>query len=211
VSGDAAAGRGPAAGEPAAAGAPADAGTPAARRSAAGEPAAGGAPSAGKLTGPQLARAALEAARAGGKAFSTKPRPANDGQSAKRRRWSGAGPDPRDPQPLGRMVRRLLTDRGWEQNAAEARVLGAWDSLVGADIADKCKPVSLRNGELTLAAESTAWAMQLRLLAPKLLGRLATEVGPAVVTKIRVHGPVGPSWKKGRLSVRGYGPRDTYG
>lgn len=163
------------------------------------------------VAGPALARAALDAARAAGRAFSSRPRAPGDGQAPRRRRWSAPGPDPRDPQPLGRLVSRLVADRGWEKPTAEARVLGAWETLVGAEMAAKCRPVSLHDGELTLQAESTAWATQLRLLSPKLLARLIGELGPGVVTRIRVHGPTGPSWKRGRLSVRGRGPRDTYG
>jgi predicted nucleic acid-binding Zn ribbon protein len=163
----------------------------------------------------QLARAALDAARAAGRSYSTKPggkpRESGDGQSGRRRRWSSAGPDPRDPQPLGRLVQRLVSDRGWDLAAAEARVIGDWPSLVGPEIASKSKPVGLRDGELTLQAESTAWATQLRLLTGKLLGLLSSELGPGVVRKIRVHGPAAPSWKRGKLSIRGRGPRDTYG
>ena len=36
-------------------------------------------------------------------------------------------------------------------------------------------------------------------------------VGGDVVTKLRVVGPTAPSWKKGPRTVRGRGPRDTYG
>ncbi len=161
--------------------------------------------------GPQLARAALEAARATGRSHSAKTRDPGSGQSLRRRRWSGAGADPRDPQLLGGLVRRMVRDRGWEKTAADARVLGDWPALVGADIAAKCAPVGLRDGELTLQAESTAWATQLRLLAPRLLATLAGELGAGVVKRIHVHGPSGPSWKRGRLAVRGRGPRDTYG
>ena len=200
----------------------ADARTPAQR----GEPRrGGGAPDAGgdtgsgaggtRSSGPQLARAALDAARAAGRTYTTRPgaqpRTPGDGQSPKRRRWSGAGPDPRDPQPLGSLVRRMVTERGWDRAAAEARVIGDWPSLVGPEIAAKSKPVGLRDGELTLQAESTAWATQLRLLSTKLLALLSAEVGPNVVRKIRVHGPAAPSWKRGPLSIRGRGPRDTYG
>ncbi len=53
-----------------------------------------------------------------------------------------------------------------------------WPSLVGAEIAARCKPMSLTDGELRIAAESTAWATQLRLLTGKLLARLADRVGP---------------------------------
>nr|WP_240746854.1 DciA family protein [Cryptosporangium phraense] len=168
------------------------------------------------LGGAQLARAALDAARAAGRTYTTRPggpkkRPADDGQSPKRRRWSGSGPDPRDPQPLGRLVSRMVADRGWDKPTAEARVLGDWPKLVGPEIASKSRPVQLKDGELTLQAESTAWATQLRLLSTKMLGLLSAEVGPNVVKKIRVHGPAAPSWKRGPISVRGRGPRDTYG
>ena len=45
-----------------------------------------------------------------------------------------------------------------------------------------------------------------------LLARLVAELGPQVVTKLHITGPVAPSWKHGSRSVRGArGPRDTYG
>jgi predicted nucleic acid-binding Zn ribbon protein len=90
-------------------------------------------------------------------------------------------------------------------------VLARWDVLVGAEIAARCQPVRLRDGELTLAAESTAWATQLRGLVPRLLARIRAELGPDVVTRIRVHGPVAPSWGTGPRRIAGRGPRDTYG
>lgn len=163
------------------------------------------------LAGPQLARAALEAARASGRTATTRKDGSSTGERRRKRGYTGPGPDPRDPQPLGRMIQRMIADRGWEKPTAEATVLGAWDKLVGSEVAAKCQPVSLRDGELTVQAESTAWATQLRMLAGKLMGRIANELGPDVVKKIRVHGPSAPSWKKGPRSVPGRGPRDTYG
>jgi len=71
--------------------------------------------------------------------------------------------------------------------------------------------VTLRDGLLSVEAESTAWATQIRLLAPRLLARIAEVAGSGVVTRLTVHGPAGPSWRHGRLRVPGRGPRDTYG
>ena len=82
---------------------------------------------------------------------------------------------------------------------------------MGAEIADHCTPLSLRDGELVLQAESTAWATQLRQLQRQLLSRIAAAVGRDVVRRIRVVGPTGPSWRHGPRHVRGRGPRDTYG
>lgn len=129
----------------------------------------------------------------------------------RRRRWSGAGPDERDPQPFGKLVSRVSLDRGWSPRLTDATVLGRWPQLVGPEIADHCTPVSLRDGELVLQAESTAWATQLRTLQRQLLGTLAGAVGRDVVKRIRVVGPSGPSWRHGPRTVRGRGPRDTYG
>jgi predicted nucleic acid-binding Zn ribbon protein len=129
----------------------------------------------------------------------------------RRRGYTAAGPDPRDPQPLGAVLDRLVKARGWQQPTAEATVFGAWERVVGADVAAHCRPVRLEDGELTVEAESTAWATQLRGLAGKLMGRIAGEVGPNVVKKLHIHGPAAPSWSRGPRRVRGRGPRDTYG
>jgi predicted nucleic acid-binding Zn ribbon protein len=127
--------------------------------------------------------------------------------------YSGPGPDPdRDPQLVGSVLAGYVTDRGWDRPLAEARVFAEWAELVGPDVAAHSSPVALAAGELRISAESTAWATQLRLLGATLLARLVSELGPDVVTKLVITGPVGPSWKHGGRSVRGSrGPRDTYG
>jgi predicted nucleic acid-binding Zn ribbon protein len=165
--------------------------------------------------GPELARAALEAALARRKVAPRRSGRDGDGASTGRgkrpRGYSGPGPDPRDPQPFGAVLAKLVRSRGWQKPAAEARVFGEWEKVVGADVAGHCRPVKLEDGELTIEAESTAWATQLKLLAAKLLVRIAGEVGNGVVKRLHVHGPAAPSWQRGPRRVRGRGPRDTYG
>lgn len=78
-------------------------------------------------------------------------------------------------------------------------------------MAEHAKPISLREGELTVQAESTAWATQLRLLQRQLLAKIAAGVGDGVVKRIKVAGPATPSWRYGLRHVPGRGPRDTYG
>jgi predicted nucleic acid-binding Zn ribbon protein len=109
------------------------------------------------------------------------------------------------------VLARLVKARGWQRPAAEATVFGAWERVVGPEIARHSRPVKLNNGELTVEAESTAWATQLRLLAASLLRRIAAEVGHDVVRRLHIHGPSAPSWSRGPRRVQGRGPRDTYG
>jgi len=126
--------------------------------------------------------------------------------------YSGARPDSRDPMAIGAIVNRSLQELGWTGPLSEARLFSQWEAVVGAEIAGRCQPVSLRDGELRIAAESTAWATQLRLLAPQLLKRICAELPPGTVTRLHIAGPSAPSWKHGPWSMRGgRGARDTYG
>lgn len=128
-----------------------------------------------------------------------------------RRRWSGPGPDGRDPQPLGSATSDLARNRGWSVQVAQGSVFGRWAGLVGEQIAAHTTPTSLNEGVLTISAESTAWATQLRMVQAQLLAKIAAAVGDGVVKSLKIIGPVGPSWRKGRYHIAGRGPRDTYG
>jgi len=133
-------------------------------------------------------------------------------EQPKRGRVSGAHPDDRDPQPLAGEVSRLVEDRGWELDLRMRGVFARWPELVGDQVGDHCAPETFADGKLVVRAASTAWAVQLRLLAPTLVRRLNEELGHGTVTEIDVLGPLGPTWKKGLRSSRdGRGPRDTYG
>lgn len=180
------------------------------------EPAEKGAAAASgpEQTGPQLARAVLDAALAKRRAAQqARPRRtgSSEGDGKRLRGYSGPGPDPRDPQLFGAVLERIMKQRGWQKPAAEATVFGAWEKVVGSDIAKHSNPVKLEGGVLTVEAESTAWATQLRLLAASLLRNIAKEVGHNVVTRLNIHGPAAPSWNRGPRRVQGRGPRDTYG
>ncbi|MGH3938921.1 MAG: DciA family protein [Pseudonocardiaceae bacterium] len=166
--------------------------------------------------GADIARAALDSARAAvrtsGKGASGRRRSTGQAAGPRRRRgWSGPRPDDRDPQTLGRLAARLVADRGWVDRVAGGLVFGRWARLVGDEVAEHAQPVSLREGELTVQASSTAWATQLRLLQRQLIVRITVGVGPGVVTRLKVQGPATPSWVHGPRHIRGRGPRDTYG
>lgn len=133
------------------------------------------------------------------------------GNTGRRRSWSGPGPDVRDPQLLGAATQDLAKVRGWSSRVAEGSVFGRWRAVVGDQIADHANPTNLSEGVLTVSAESTAWATQLRMVQSQLLAKIAAAVGDGVVTSLKIVGPVGPSWRKGRYHVAGRGPRDTYG
>ncbi|WP_328888078.1 DUF721 domain-containing protein [Streptomyces sp. NBC_00316] len=156
-------------------------------------------------------RAAKEQARARGAAAQQKKQARLGGGLR-----SGARADGRDPLPLGAAINRLITERGWETPAAVGGVMGRWPQIVGEDLAKHCVP--LRYDEdpdervLTVQCDSTAWATQLRLLAPQLVARLNADLGHGTVKLIKVLGPGGPQRRFGPLRAPGStGPGDTYG
>lgn len=135
----------------------------------------------------------------------------------RRRRQGGDGPRPapgddRDPQLLGSTLARLVADHGWALDLRVRGVFARWPELVGEEVAAHCTPETFADGRLVVRTDSTAWATQLKLLAPELVRRLNEELGAGTVTVIEVLGPHLPTWRKGPRSVRdGRGPRDTYG
>jgi predicted nucleic acid-binding Zn ribbon protein len=113
---------------------------------------------------------------------------------------------------LSSAISGLLDAEGWGLPVATGSVFGRWAEIVGADLAEHTTPERLADGELTVAADSTAWATQLRLLAAQLVLRLNQELGDRTVLRVKVHGPAPPGRKPGQWRVRGgRGPRDTYG
>ncbi|WP_460666599.1 DciA family protein [Kribbella swartbergensis] len=125
---------------------------------------------------------------------------------------SSARPDDRDPQRLTTTLGRLMRDQGWEVDVAVHGVMARWPAIVGPEMAEHCKPESYQDTELTVRTDSTAWATQLKMLAPDLVRRLNAELGDGTVTRVNVQGPHAPSWRKGPRTIRGgRGPRDTYG
>jgi predicted nucleic acid-binding Zn ribbon protein len=168
------------------------------------------------LAGMDLVRRTLEeargAARSQGKDVGRgRNAPAPRRIAGRRRTWSGPGPDARDPQTLGAATRDLARTRGWSTRVAEGTVFGQWQTVVGEQIAAHATPTALREGVLSVSAESTAWATQLRMVQAQLLAKIAAAVGDGVVTSLKIVGPVAPSWRKGRYHIAGRGPRDTYG
>ncbi|MFD5336274.1 DUF721 domain-containing protein [Streptomyces hawaiiensis] len=154
-------------------------------------------------------RAAKDAARARGAAAQQKKQSRRGGGLR-----SGARADGRDPMALGSAINRLITERGWEAPAAVGGVMGRWPQIVGEDVAKHCEPERYDEDErvLTVRCDSTAWATNLRLLAPTLVARLNEDLGHGRVKLIKVQGPGGPARRYGPLRAPGStGPGDTYG
>jgi len=159
-----------------------------------------------------LAREALRAARADAAARGRRaPGPLSGA--------AGGQPDPaarprlrrEDPQPLDAAISGLIDEQGWRLQAKAGAMFGRWDQIVGPELAAHTRPDGFADGELTITADSTAWATQVRLLAAALVRRLNAELGDGSVTRVKVRGPA-TQRRPGQWRTRdSRGPRDTYG
>jgi len=174
---------------------------------------------AGRTDRVRLAAEALAAAKADARARGDLPadsaRPGGDDPPASRGTHTPRPPVGRprrdEPQRLGQAIGGLLDQHGWQQRAAIGSVFGRWAEIVGPDLAAHTRPDSFADGELTVTADSTAWATQVRLLAPQLVRRLAAELGDGTIRRVKVRGPEAPRQRGGWRVPGGRGPRDTYG
>ncbi|WP_338072814.1 DUF721 domain-containing protein [Aeromicrobium phoceense] len=128
-----------------------------------------------------------------------------------RRNGPARRPGREDAVALGDVLGEMVRNQGWNDRLAASRVFSDWASIVGPEVAQHCKVDHFTDGVVYLETSSTAWAKELKMLAPRLVAKLNEELGDGQVLRIDVRGPQAPSWKKGRRSVKGRGPRDTYG
>ena len=80
-----------------------------------------------------------------------------------------------------------------------------WPELVGEEVAQHATPESFADGTLVVRTDSTAWATQLKLLAPAVVRRLNEDLGHGTVSLIEVLGPHLPTLEEGTP----VGPRRT--
>lgn len=124
---------------------------------------------------------------------------------------SGTKPNRYDPKRLGDVLAGVSYSGGWEKKLTVASIAAKWPQIVGENVAEHCPVESFTDEVLVIRADSTAWMNQMRILLPAVEKRIRDELGSEAVKQVRILGPTAPSWKRGRWSVPGRGPRDTYG
>ncbi|WP_235833801.1 DUF721 domain-containing protein [Aeromicrobium chenweiae] len=117
-----------------------------------------------------------------------------------------------DPSTIADLLGQVVQNQGWAEKLDDQRIFTDWARIVGPEVAQHAQIEGYEDEIAHVRASSTAWATQLKLLAPRIVAKLNAELGDGTVLRIEVRGPQAPSWKKGPRSIRGArGPRDTYG
>ena len=97
-------------------------------------------------------------------------------------------PEPGGPPPrrVAASLDAVTRNLGGAGGPALVDLLRRWPQVVGEQLAAHCRPLSLRAGTLTIAADEPAWGAQLSWLEADLTRRLDEVLGPGVVTRIAV-------------------------
>ena len=102
------------------------------------------------------------------------------------------------PERIGDVVREELGRFG--PAGAMAEIVAAWPDAVGPAIAANAWPArAARDGTLTVAASSSAWAFELTQLEPTIRARLAERLGGDAPARLRF--AVGPLPEKSAETV----------
>lgn len=117
----------------------------------------------------------------------------------------------RDPHSLGDLLSAASRDMGWSAELDQARLISEWHRFAGDSMASHTRVIEIRSGALVVQCDSTTWATELRRLRGEILNRILDEFPEIGIHELKFLAPGAPSWRHGARSVRGRGPRDTYG
>lgn len=90
---------------------------------------------------------------------------------------------PSTPRRISEPLARVLRERAPRTLLADLQT--AWPEACGGAIAAAAEPVSERDGRVTIACESGAWAQELELMSDTLRARLEAIVGENRITALR--------------------------
>lgn len=138
-----------------------------------------------EVSGVDLARVALRAAREAARKNGTGQR-----STKKPRATTTVRRDGREPLGLGAAIGALATERAWELPAAGASLRERW-AAVAPDLAGHVTAVAYEpdSGRLTVCPESTAWATKARLDQTRVIAAANKAAGRTAVSTLRILPP----------------------
>ncbi|SHN37516.1 DciA family protein [Actinacidiphila paucisporea] len=138
-------------------------------------------------SGVDLARVALQAAKANARKRGEQPGPGKPRRVRTSRSVRGDG---RDPRGLAAVFQQLVTERAWEVPAAGGSILQQWPTIA-PDLVPHVRAVGFdaEHGRLDLLPDSPAYATQLRMSTARLIALANQAAGRETVHSIRVLPP----------------------
>jgi predicted nucleic acid-binding Zn ribbon protein len=103
-------------------------------------------------------------------------------------------PESRGPEPLGDILGRLFTARGWGRRQGRLHLERAWAEAAGPDVAAHTRPGTLRRGVLEVIVDNAALLQELaHYHKRRLLELLRGRLGGTPLTDLRFRAGVIPT------------------
>jgi predicted nucleic acid-binding Zn ribbon protein len=87
---------------------------------------------------------------------------------------------------VGDILPRVLEIMGLEDKFEEAKLVKGWEAVVGAVVASKSRPRTMREGILYIEVENSVWMQELWYRQKQIIERIAKEFPKVRVTGIRL-------------------------
>lgn len=91
-----------------------------------------------------------------------------------------------EPERLGALVPRVLSELGLEASARAFRLAERWSEAVGEEVARHSRPEALRGEVLEVRVGSSTWCQALVLRKPELLAALRATCGEDAPRDLRL-------------------------
>jgi hypothetical protein len=88
------------------------------------------------------------------------------------------------PTPLADLLNSVFAGTPTEKRLKEGKIWLVWDAAVGAQIANRARPVRFSAGVLTIAVNTAPWMQQLNYLKETLVTKLNAALGEPLVQDI---------------------------
>jgi len=93
-------------------------------------------------------------------------------------------PKMKRPMPVSDLLESAFSGKPVQKRLRDIKVWQVWEEAVGAQIASKASPASIRDGVLTLRVKGSAWMQQLSLMKHEIISHLNSAVGEPVVSEL---------------------------
>jgi len=125
-------------------------------------------------------------------------------------------PTMKKAEKVSSLLKTVLGDQGLKEQLSRYQAWLVWDQLVGEQIAQRARPLRLRQNVLEVQVDHPVWMQQLQMLKPKILEKINQQIPNAGITDIylrksntplRTNSPQAKppeqsqQWKKIELSV----------
>ncbi len=108
------------------------------------------------------------------------------GRDKSKRAWTPLPTHSKAPTPLLNALDNLASTLGLTNVESINALFVDWPEIVGEQLAQHCKPRSLRDRVLTIEASDQQWATELKWMTSLLVERCCDALGADAVTDVRI-------------------------